>query len=88
MQLVQDLCSGDASNMLNVSVASDYAPTHGASSKVKERLYDDLQAVIELLLIQFLQVMSYWSCNARVGGGESHLVCGVVCMVLLVLAVK
>ena len=43
--------SGGTISMLNVLVVSVYAPTLGASSEVKERLYDDLQTVIELLSI-------------------------------------
>ena len=37
--------SGCASSKLNVTVISVYVPIHGAPSKVKERFYDDLQAV-------------------------------------------
>ena len=41
--------SGCASSKLNVAVVSVYVPTHGAPSEVKERFYDDLQAVTDLV---------------------------------------
>ena len=38
--------SNNARNKLNASVISVYAPTHRAPAEMKERFYDDLQAVI------------------------------------------
>ena len=63
--------SNSARNKLNVSVVSVYASTHRAPAEIKERFYDDLQAVIgSVPSSDLLLVMGDF--NARVGCcGES-----------------
>ena len=60
--------SGCTSSKLNVTVVSVYAPTHGAPSEVKERFYDDLQAVIDSVPSSDV-LLTMGDFNARVGGG-------------------